>query len=393
MACTAINDILARESSRISKDIYDRVFPTSPWIGLIKRGTFPKEMGQTISVLTYERSAPTTAEPTWSLVDTTTDGTAGGACLPAATVIPIASTLRTFSLYRLNLQGPDFCAENLRTPFEVSQQLGAIVSVLAEYSRIEWEIRDRHEYFKFCKRKVVITSIGLVEDATMAAAYPAGTPGSILTQGVLNRYKAKLIRDGAGQSALGKQDGVPVLTLICSGETSDNLIFLNADIRQDLRWGKPNELLASYGVDRSYRGFFHLIDPFPRRFNIILGVLTEVPAFYATAATKGNKTEVNPDYEAATIEESFIFDPTVFEQLIPEPVVAPGANLRFDPANYMGDWKWLNIPDRDCNPRGQIGFHDGILAAGSKPVHPERGVAFLHLRCDPALNLVTSCSA
>src|SRR6185436_4884245 len=112
--------------------------------------------------------------------------------------------------------------------------------------------------------------------------YFSTCPTSILTQGVLNRWRIRLLRDGAVTSALGMENGSPILTLIVSAETSEDLIFRNADIRQDLRWGKPNELLAPFGVDRSYRGFYHLIDNYPIRGVCTGGVFTEIAAFTAT---------------------------------------------------------------------------------------------------------------
>lgn len=393
MSCDAIIQQLTSEAGRISTDIYNRQWGRSPWMSLTARGTFPQEMGQTISNLTYERSAPLDAEPTWTSMNfSETEPVEGGICLPSATKVPIGSTLRNFSLARRVLEGPDFCAEQLRTPLAVAKQLNAIVDVLAGYSIIEWEIRDRHEYFRMCKRKVVVDGCPPTSTFTQAAAYPAVCATSVLTQGILNQLKMKLMRDGAGQSAMGMNDGEPILTLVCSPETSDNLIFLNPDIRQDIRWGKPSELLAPFGAVRDYRGFYHLKDMYARRFSCSGGVYTEIATFSSAAATKGTKDEINPSYESAQYEESFIYDRTVFNQLIPEPITSPGANITFDPVNYTGDWVYLNIRDRICNPRGTIGFHQGILAAASEPVHPERGVAIVHRRCDPACNLVTSCT-
>lgn len=399
MACDSVTDILVRESGRIGPEIYNRVFNRSPWVKLIQRGTFPDGMGHTISALTYERSAPVAAEPTWTAL-TVNDGdiAEGGLCLPPATQVGIASTNRTYNLARRVLQGPDFCVENIRFSFQLRDQLEAVVSVLTEYAMIEWEIRDRHEYLRLVKWKVSVDAF-LTESTSTTAPYFSTCPTSILTQGVLNRWRVRLLRDGAVLSALGMANGTPILTLICSAETSEDLIFRNADIRDDLRWGKPNELLAPFGVDRSYRGFYHLIDNYPMRGSCAAGVFTEIAAFTATvgaypgaAASKGSKTEVATAWQTAPYEISFIFDPTVLEQLIPKPISSPHPKFRFDPVNYMGDWQVKNIVDRVCNPDGTILYHRGILGAASKPVHPERGVAFLHLRCDPALNLVTSCS-
>lgn len=392
MSAAAIIDILHRESGRFQREIYDRMFGTSPWIHLTPRGEFPAGMGEIIQNLTFERSAPTDAEPAWNAM-TIVDGAEGGLCLPSAQKIDIASTIRTFQLYRRVLEGPDICVENIRSSFELAQQLNAVFSVITEYSRLEWEIKDRHEYFKHCLRKVVVKTGGLSESATMAASYPTATANATLSQGVLDTYKLKLIRDGAGQSAMGKKDGAPILTIICSGETSEALLKENSSIRDDLRYAKPDELLRSIGVERDYKGFFHVIDPYPRRFTESGGVYTEVaPFIQSTAATKGNKAEVNPAYEAATHEETVIFDRSVFRQLVPKTITNPAPNFKFDPVKYTGDWKLMNILDRQKNPDGTIVYHRGHLVAASEPIHPERGVAFVHKRCDPQLNLVTACS-
>jgi len=397
MPCDSITDIVVSESNRYMPDaIRDRSFPVSPWMSLIRRGTFPSEMGYTISNLTYERTAPTEAEPNWSAM-TVEDGQEGGSCLPPATKIGMGSTTRSFSLYRRVLEGPDFCAEDLRYSFSLSKQLDKIADILAGYAIVEWEIRDRHEYFRAVKRKVVVTASCPPTDSFTegTTAYPTASnvcASGRLSLGILDRYKMKLFRDGANQSALGYENGRPILTVIASGETINDIIRQNADRREDLRYGAPNKLLAPFGVVGSLWGYYFIEDPYPRRFSCSSGVYTEIPPFVSSAASKGNKTELNPDYESATLEESFIFDPTVMTQLIPEPITKPHPKFQFDPVNYTGLWKAMNIPDRVCNPDGNIIYHRGIMAAASEPVHPERGVAFVHKRCDPACEIVTTCS-
>jgi len=393
MSCTAITEVVTRESGRfIANEIYTRHFADTPIIRLVQRGVVPEGMGDSWSVLTYERSAPTEVEPTWhNVLSSESDGAEGGMCLAPATKVGIASTTRSFNMQRIFLEGPDFCAESMRGPFELQQQLNAIVDILGEYSRLEWEIRYRHNYFRMVKRKVVATLSGPVESNTGALTYPATCPSSILTQGLLDIYAAKLRRDGARQSAMVTDNGSAVLTLLTSWETANSLIFNNADIRQDLRYGQPNELLKPFLTDRRiYRGFVHLIDDYPRRFTCAGGVYTEVPAFYTTAATKGVKAEINPSYETAPYEETVIFDPTVYKSLIPRPIGTVANKFPFNPVNYTGVWKVMNIPDRVCNPDGNIIYHRGILAEAPMPVHPERGVAFVHLRCDPAI-AATAC--
>lgn len=402
MACDTITDLLVQEAGRFGPEIYDRVWATSPWIGLTKRGTWPDEMGDVISELMYERAAPTTIEYTsdWTNLRVADgDGVAGGNCLPPATKVAIGSTTKSYGLKRKILEGPDFCVTDLRFKFQLRQQLEKILAILAGYTQLQWEQRYRQDYSAMTGNKTVVAANwnnnGTVLDSPVGATYPVEAPISILTQGVLNFAKMKLLRNGAIMSALGKENGGAVLTLIASAETSDRLIFDNADIRQDLRWGKPSELLSAYGVERSYRGFYHIIDPYPRRWPAGTTVFTpanEVAPFTNTAATKGTKAKINPAWENAPYEESHIFDPEVFYSLIPKPITNPAPNFVFDPVTYLGDWRLKNIPDRVCNPDGTIVYHRGTLGEAVQPVHNERGWSFIHLRCDASGSLITSCS-
>lgn len=391
MSCDTITDLLVQESGRIGEIIGRRLIAKSPWIGLVKRAAWRDGMGDTISSLQYERMLPTSTTD-WTAW-TVTDGSEGGACLPTATDVTVGSTTRTHSLKRRALHGPEFCAEDIRFKFNLGRQLDDVMAILEDYSLTEWENRYRRDYSTLVGNKMIVNSTWNSTSFTTTGTYATQTATSILTQGVLNWAKMRLLRDGgAASSALGRDNGAPVLTLVCSAETSDRLIFDNADIRQDLRWGKPSELLASYGVERSYRGFYHVIDPYPRRFTEVGGAYTEQPVWSTTAATKGTKAVLNTAWLNAPYEESYLFDPEVFYSLIPRPLTNPAPNFSFDPVNYLGDWRLKNIISKDCNPDGNIVFHRGILAHSAEPRQVYRGMGFIHKRCDPSPNLITSCS-
>lgn len=399
MACNTITDYVIREQGRFVPEIYNRRFPRSPWMTLIPRGTWPAGRGDSLNILTYERMAPVT-NPTWTTMATVSVAE-GGLCLPVADKIKVGNTVRSMSLSRYVLEGPDFCAEDSRNAFELSTQLNDIYEILSDYAMKVWEMKHRSDYFTYCRHKIAITGTTLDDAWTTAldipTAYPNDAAGamSILTLGALDRMKAKLIRDGAGESVLGKENNLPILTVICSYETFDNILTLNTERRQDIRWGEPNKLLAPFGVAGSYKGYYFLCDPYPRRFTNVGGVFTEVLPFTIvttwTNQGKGIKVEVNSAWEAADFEESAIFDPTVYTELVPEAVGAPAAMFKWTPQNYTGQWKIQNILDRTCNPDGTILYHRGIFGSAAQPVHPERGCCFVHRRCDPALNAVTSC--
>jgi hypothetical protein len=399
MACDPVVDYLQEESGRYVADLISRrVFGESPWMTLIRRGEFPAGMGYQISRLVYERTAPTVVEPVWHDMQIE-DGQEGGLCLPPADKIGVGSTTYNFNLKRRVIDGPDFCAEELRYKFSASQQLSDIADTLVDYVKIEWEIRDRHEYFRSVKYKVVVTACGSAATytSTTAATYPAACPNGTLDLGTLAYWRIRLIRDGAGRSALMRINNAPILTAITSAETSGNILRLNATLRTDLNYAYMGAqsgalVLAAFGTQYTLGGFVFIDDMFPRRGNCVAGVFSEIAAYSLQAATKGQKAELNSSWLTAPVEESFIFDPEVFLQLVPRPITNPAARFNFDPVNYTGDWAALNILDRKCNPRGQILYHQAIMAAATSLIHPERGVAFLHTRCDPQCTLVSSCS-
>lgn len=398
----SITDYLVEESGRIIEwGLRRRVFPGNPLLNLIPRETFPQGMGADLSVITYERSTPADANPTWTQL-AIVDGQEGGLCLPATLNVPVGSTKRTFYRYGIAVEGPSFCGVDLYQKGMLESQLNAIEGILAQYIRILWELYDQDQYFQMCLYKVIVngcppaecSTFGVTTWTAAATAASATCPTSVLTQGVLDYYRMHLIRDGAAEFAMGFDDGEPVLTLMTSTETSD---LIKHELEEDsvlaIRDAAPPELLAPYGAGRKiYKGFYHLKIPFPRRFSCSEGTYTQVNPWTMGAATKGQKAEINSTWRTTSYEESFLFDRGVFTQLIPGSVTNPTSKFQFDPVNYLGEITVKNIPHKTENPDGNIIYHRAVLNAASKPLHPELGVAFIHLRCDPACNLVTACT-
>jgi hypothetical protein len=143
------------------------------------------------------------------------------------------------------------------------------------------------------------------------------------------------------------------------------------------------KLLGPMGVDRPYRGFFHMCDSFMPRYDIVTSgskrLIRRYP-YRLVAATYGNKADISAEYNDAAYEVSVVFHKEVIESLIPAPISAPGGGTKFDPVSYKGDFKWLNILHETNNPDGTIGFFRGVLGDGTKPVRPEYGWAILHQR-------------
>ena len=351
--------------------------------------------------------------------DAVASNSTSGNVLPAAlTGVTFGQKLRQYSLEWASVDSPDIALEDLRFAVKRREQLSNIMDVLTESTSLVWQDRYRNLYTKTVAAEgnlvypsttangIIASTTASTGDAAViynAVVSGAGTaasagaitaanlPNSQLTQGILKRLYMKLIRDGAGTNAMGRENGAPVFMLICGAETSENLIRLNADIRQDYRYAKPNELLTPLGIERSYGGFYHSIDPYPPRFAIwdtTNDNLIRVYPFRKETTTKGTAYNINPAYETAAYEISYIFHQDVFRSVVPSPINTNN-KMAFNPQNYRGEFKWVNILDRQYNPDGNVGYFRGVVASGARPVFPQYGYVIMHKRADISLDYVS----
>jgi len=452
-----IEQVLINEANRIGPDIYRKTLNTSPWLKLVKKDTWPDEMGDSIKVLTYERSLPTNSL-SWSQISlngvVSRDGSFNNGTsviganstanqLPTTSRIEFAQTLRSYNLTHTALESPKLSVNDLRFSLKRKEQLSNIFAILQENTSYAWQDRFRDEYSRIAQNKVnaVLDGNGkLVQNTNEGSVFSSVVPTGILTQGILDRVYMKLIRDGGGNNPLDRENARPVFGAIVSSETSRNLILANPDIRQDYRYSssKNNELLAPLGIERSYGGFFHMVDDWlPRHdayattaasaavaqvtiasasaatlkagiqvsgtgvpvgttvVSVSSGVVTLSAAvtvasgakvyfrrapYAAYATTQGTKWDIDALYENAEFEDSIVFHQEVFCNLVPKPLTSAGSNVTFDAVNYMGDFKWLNIQNAQDNPDKTIGYFRAILSSGSKPIRPEWGTVIRHKR-------------
>lgn len=427
-ANTAIDTILTQEANRIGPDIHRRTVHTSPWMSLIKQTQFPDGMGYLLGTLIYDRALPTTTANgsilglNWidvgaSEQDTKQTGNtleqilvgardtmigAGSDTTNGKSFIQFARQLKTYSLKRATVESPRINVEDLRFAAYRTEQLRAVMDALTESTRYSWEERYRDEYDKMCANIVVCLTSGTVSRTTIDTGTPAaqtkeGTntwsldlidsddnpslvPTANISNKVLDSVYFRMVRAGAGTNAWGRENGRPVFALVCSSEASYAL-QTEAGFRDDVRYNnaKVSELLAPLGVEKSFRGFYHLIDEFAPRFTITTttgtGVITRVQPYSASSGV----ISLNESYETADWEAAYVLHQDVMESQIPNPISGAGG-VAFDPTNYKGKFSWKNIPSVDLNPDGTIGFFRGVLASASKPIRTEFGYVFLYKR-------------
>lgn len=420
---TAIDTILTQEANRIGQDIHRRTVHTSPWMDLIKQTPFPDGMGYTLGTLVYDRALPTTAANGSTLGLSWTDVGASEAAsnvintssleqlLAGAkdtnigpqtgkSYIQFARQLKQYSLKRAVVESPRINVEDLRFAAYRTEQLRAVMDALTESTKYSWEERYRDEYDRVCANLVPCltsgTPIVTVLDATTGAKFEGVqtvnvdltndfvtdgssvdyTPTAYISNKILDTVYMRNVRSGAGTDAYGRENGRPVFGLVCSSEAS-YFLQTEAGFRDDVRYNqaKVSDLIAPLGVEKSFRGFYHLVDDMAPRFTVSSGALTRIQPY---VATNGIIT-LNPAYDTADIEAAYVLHQSVMESQIPEPV-SGNNGLKFDPVNYRGKFAWKNIPSVDLNPDGTIGFFRGVLASASKPIKTEFGFVILFKR-------------
>jgi hypothetical protein len=440
---TAINTILAEEANRIGQDIYKRTIHTSPWMDLIKQSAFPDGMGYQLTTLVYDRTIPTQtangsdAGVTWSalgtvngsansfgtssqdqlLKDAASDvqGGRGTSASDKRSYVQFSKQLKNYSISRAVIESPRISLEDLRFAAYRQEQLRAIMDLMTESSRYTWENRYRDEYDKTSANLVpclatgtpILTTVcngGATDDlandaketvtlATVGNAAATGlkitksgaaasdvTPTANISNKILDQIYFQLVRKGAASESYGKENGRPVFALVLSSEASYAL-QTEAGFRDDVRYNnaKVSDLIAPLGVEKSFRGFYHLIDDLAPRFAVgtgsngaPAGCLVRVQPYTVASGI----TAYNGDYDLALYEAAYVIHPQVMESQIPNPF--SGSNgLTFNPINYRGDFKWTNIANEITNPDSTTGFFRGILASATKPIKTDFGYVIL----------------
>jgi hypothetical protein len=426
---TAINTILAEEANRIGQDVYKRTIHTSPWMDLIKQSAFPEGMGYQLTTLVYDRTIPATATSgsgvqgvTWSDLGTlntaanafsTSDlnqplkdaadnvqGGRGSSATDRRSYVQFSKQLKQYGISRAVIESPRISLEDLRFAAHRQEQLRAILDVLTESSRYTWENRYRDEYEKTAANLVpclstgtpIVTTIDQSTGALFEGAQLAGldlnndfvasgvdidyTPSANISNKILDTLYFQLVRRGASAESYGKENGRPVFAVVLSSEASYAL-QTEAGFRDDVRYNnsKVSDLIAPLGVEKSFRGFYHLVDDLAPRFTVAGGIAARVQPYTVTNGI----TSYNAAYDTADFEAAYIIHPHVMESQIPNPM--SGSNgLTFNPVNYRGDFKWTNILNEITNPDGTTGFFRGILASATKPIKTELGYVILFRR-------------
>ena len=113
--------------------------------------------------------------------------------------------------------------------------------------------------------------------------------------------------------------------------------------------------------------------------------------YYLPAAGVGDAANVNPAYYTAEYEDIVIGSNQVVKFAIPGAALKAGP-MTFPAQDYLGNFRWINKYDLECNPDENIGYFRGVLGYGAQPGIPEYGAVIRFRRCPLSWTVDATCS-
>ena len=376
----------------LAQEVMQRATHNSIWLNAIPRGTYANNTGLTQTTFTVENSMPTDDTETWSSIALSTGAdTNFGACADSYTDTNVGFSERTYSPEAFNLRSQIVCETDLLFQHIPTQFLNAYSGELAKRSKKSWENKLTNEYMKFAEKIVVSGTDTITVDSTIAEleTVALGTTADDLEMAHLDQVAVRLIENGATEGDsngfINLEANGPVFPLIIGMEAAGLLAKNNTAVREDFRFGEPNELLKRIGASRVLNNFRMIPTAMPQRFtyDTVTGKYVRVNQYLEASATKGKKYTINSAWRTATHEAAIVLNPNVMTVEVVKP---QNYGPSFDPKNYAGEWSWVQGGDKigataiGGDPQSKLGRHYATYMAAFRPVRPEDGATLLFKR-------------
>jgi len=403
MACAALENLFLDHAMLIRNDVAVQIQDSDFYIKTLPKEPWLDGQGYQYSYPIYMRSivtkAVTDADFFQSAATLSATGATGnnligtGACNVAGhNIDSFGVDVLTVTLKKAAVNSPDICLDDLRFQWQVVDQIKNVTRVLAENAKWVWSQNYQIEYSAGCANKV-----NAVATPTIGTSFPPGTPPtSPLTFGILEEIHQELGYNGGSIKPTARvEDGTPVYTAVGSNYTFNRLKNSSLNNRNDFRYfsfTEPDVLVGAPTLGgKIYHGYKFQTVQFPPRSDISGGAYVSRYPYSAEDATRGQKWIVNQLYKDADYEDTAIYHEEVMRVLIPKPLGTVGGMTYLQQFSWAGEFVWRNIPSRDCNIDGNIGFFRALFAYGIKLERPDLGYVIRHLRCDIATDTTTGC--
>lgn len=263
-------------------------------------------------------------------------------------------------LMERDFRSPSYCVAEIQTTAHFREVFAKVVENL--YRQIDFfkEMNIGQNFLTGLAKKFVVDSSGARCNTNNPYVY---RPVGDVTLSALNiemlEFFYESMRRMPDVVPYDVIDGAPIYSLLASHQLLARLYRDDTNLRQDVRFsGLANDMLMKYNFMSTIRGMF-IAAPilYPRRFNVVGGVLEEVlPFVNGVPGEVGTYSYLNPAYEAATHEEVIIHGRYPFKIFTLPTETSLGENTSFGPeVSFMNSWMWAN-PQTECDPARRVGF-------------------------------------
>ena len=403
MSCTALENLFLDHAMLVRNDVAVQIQDSDFYIKTLPKEPWLDGQGYQYSYPIYQRSlitkAVTDSDFFTDFATLSATGATGNNLIGTEACNVTGHDIESFgvdvlsvSLKKAAVNSPDICLDDLRFQWQVVDQIKNVTRVLAENSKFVWSQTYQTEYNTACANKVTAVASPNIDD-TFDATNP---PTSPLTFGLLEEIHQELGYNGGSlKPTATMDDGTPVYTAVGSNYTFNQLKKQSANQRNDFRYNSMTDetiLVGRIGLGgKIYHGYKFQVVQFPPRWDIETAAYVRRYPYSSENATRGKKWIVNDDYKQAEYEDTAIYHADVLRVLIPKPMGTVGGMTYQQQYSWAGEFVWRNIPSRECNIDGNIGFFRALFAYGIKLERPDLGYVVRHLRCDPALDLLSGC--
>jgi hypothetical protein len=386
-----LNQTFVSDASRLQGRVYNLLRATGRVAALLKKENFPDGIGYNPVTVNTLRSNPVGGSG-WVTV-TQEDGSGNNCQVDPSVVSPALST-QAYTIEQQMTKSSPICLTDARFGYQFQEQVMNIRTNFVATIVDTWENRSKY-WFQYYAGHKIINNASQTEGT--GTSFPNVEATYIASQEQLDPLWTRIMQDGGGEEPYAYSNGAACIPAIMSPDAHRAIIKGSSSVREDFRFaqmGKGYEgaqLLQSWGVDKPYGGFMHVIDYRMPRYNFVGGAYVEVPYYTTAAATVGTQVILNPDYEAANFEVIYLFHPEAVIRQTPKPLGSVGSDTRFLAANYNGDIIWRNIPNETTNLFENQGVWAAQLMAAWKPtVKRNYAYALMVRRCNVITG--TTCS-
>ena len=314
--------------------------------------------------------------------------------------------------FRREWKSPTMCVRDFYTADKAKEQLAMILKAggaIVDDTRITFQ-REVYMWFASLAGRCVVMTNGFADfidnsdvrfsfdpfvddaDGDEVITFPKTLLPNIST---LNwdylDYCKQWLTDMAPDGAVGSDSGQPVFMAMMDKNEFEQMVYNDADLREDFRYAKPQMLIDGFDMGfKVYRGVAISHDPQQPRWAMKSIGATDVtlkrvnPRRYGAAIAIGNRPETNPDYLNAEFGTIIFYLKNVYTILVPRVLTSLGSGTSFSagaPA-FNGDWAWINNRDMDTNVLGEVGYFFSRFEYHPKPDdNAANAIVLLYRRC------------